>query len=1291
VILAVLSAKSGAQQFTDVTVQYGLDSTKVKLGKGCYSWADYNNDGKLELLYTGDSLSVKISRIYALNKSGTQYRDTTCYAVPGGLVKFATSAVAWADYNNDGYLDFAICGFTGTMGGSGSTYSSSTLIYKNNGDGTFTQQQTISLQSVDLGSLSWGDYNHDGKLDLLVMGRYGNAKSAVPYAAQSASYRITKLYIGDGATFTDAGLTFASAEGGAASLVDLDNDGWLDLYLSGYPTAHSFYLNKKDGTFSTLSNRGLGTTASRGTVGAFGDYNYDGNTDFLTSYITSAVAPPSAVASKFFLYQGGSSTFTSDANFAPGIGIAGYYNWGNGELAMADYDNDGYLDFFAGGYQIVGSTISYFAKLYHNKGASNNYIFTDTTSQTGVFSAIPAGVWGGSAQWIDFNNDGKLDLFFGGSITTSYYTRGRTYLFQNTGAKANTAPSAPANLTATVNGSDATFTWGAAADAETPQKGVTYELRVGSTHGGTDIISPFSDPSTGYNRVSAAGKLTENDRSIGYLLKGIPSGTYYWSVHAIDGGLMGGTWASEGTFTISSIQASNIVVSNIDTTSITTISWTNGSEANRAVFMKQAATIMPFIIDTAITANAAFGTAGSNYRSTGWYCVYNGSGSTVDVTGLRANKGYTIAVLEYSGSGSTTKYNLCKATGNPYTITTYITPTTQATNVTFSSITGSSFVASWTNGDGGNRAVFVYQGNSGTAAPVNCSGYVASAKYGSGSQIGTSGWYCVYKGTGTSVTVTGLSEKAPYNVMVCEYNGIAGAENYLVTTSTGNPASTNTISAITLQASGIAVEAGSEEFDITWTNGNGQKRAVFMAVDIPSTPANALDNQTYVADTTFTLGTSDGAGWYCVYNGTGNAVSVTGLTLNTMYTVAIYEYNGTAGNEKYLTSTATDNPVSLKTSSKIPQHIIFGALASRTYGDPPFYVSATGGASGNPVTFTSSNTSVATVTDSLVTIVGAGSTNITANQLGDTTYADAAKKVRALIINKAPQTISFGALPTKTWGDSAFVISATGGEGQSDNPITFTSYYTKVATVSGSVVTIIGAGTDTIKAILLGNSNYRDTFALQRLIINKAHQTILFPALPTKTYPDVPFAIGASVNTGLPLTYTSLSPEVATVSNDTITIVCGGLTKITVSQAGTSNYLAESSSQTLTVNKASQTITFDALPEMKTGDPDYPLTATSSTGLKVSYTCSDVSIAVIQGNPIGDSIHIYGVGTANITAIQEGNDCYAASNSIVQPLTVTRGTTDISELAESDIIIYPNPVADKLTVSFSNLLPNVCF
>ncbi len=122
----------------------------------------------------------------------------------------------------------------------------------------------------------------------------------------------------------------------------------------------------------------------------------------------------------------------------------------------------------------------------------------------------------------------------------------------------------------------------------------------------------------------------------------------------------------------------------------------------------------------------------------------------------------------------------------------YSTLTTQASNVSFTAIDYTQFTASWNNGNGSKRAAFIKQGSGGSAVPVNASTYTASTTFGLGTQIGLTGWYCIYNGTGTSVTVDGLSIGTSYRVFVAEYNGVDGSSEYLTSLATANPKNQST-------------------------------------------------------------------------------------------------------------------------------------------------------------------------------------------------------------------------------------------------------------------------------------------------------------------------------------------------------------------------------------------------------------------------------------------------------------------------------------------------------------------
>ncbi|GHN02078.1 hypothetical protein WSM22_35670 [Cytophagales bacterium WSM2-2] len=260
----------------------------------------------------------------------------------------------------------------------------------------------------------------------------------------------------------------------------------------------------------------------------------------------------------------------------------------------------------------------------------------------------------------------------------------------------------------------------------------------------------------------------------------------------------------------------------------------------------------------------------------------------------------------------------------------------------------------------------------------------------------------------------------------------------------------------------------------------------------------------------------------------------------------------------------------------------------------------------------------------------------------------------ALVSLGEDQTISFGAPGAKTFGDPAFSPGATSSSGLA---VTYTSSDPLVATVSGNQVTITGAGSTLITASQPGDSNYNPAPSVsQTLIVNKKNQSIQFDLLVAKTVGDASFTLSATTSSGLPVTYTSSDPSVATVSGNQVTITGFGSTLITASQTGNANYnAAPAASQLLFVFKKSQSIQFDPLTAKTVGDASFTLSATASSGLVVTYTSSDPSVATVSGN----TITIIGAGSTLITAAQSGNSNYSPAPAASQTLLVNKKSQSI--------------------------------
>ena len=181
-------------------------------------FADYNNDGYPDIFVSDvEKTGAKTERLYKNNGNGT-FTDVTQQA---GIQSLSNGrSLAWGDYNNDGFLDLFVSRGTDTV--------MKQTLYKNNGNGTFTDM----TDAAGLGALSnnraagWGDFDNDGYLDLYVV------NSGTDPAGKGPNYLYRNNRNG---TFTDvaaaAGVqAVALTRGRGASWGDYDNDGFLDLF-----------------------------------------------------------------------------------------------------------------------------------------------------------------------------------------------------------------------------------------------------------------------------------------------------------------------------------------------------------------------------------------------------------------------------------------------------------------------------------------------------------------------------------------------------------------------------------------------------------------------------------------------------------------------------------------------------------------------------------------------------------------------------------------------------------------------------------------------------------------------------------------------------------------------------------------------------------------------------------------------------------------------------------------------------------------------------------------------------
>ncbi len=438
---------SGPVTFTDITAQAGIH---FKHNSGAFGEKylpetmgsgvcviDYDNDGWQDILFVnsmnwpGHGAAKSYPALYHNNRDGT-FTDVTHQA--GLDIEMYGLGCTVGDYDNDGFDDIYITAIGGSH------------LFRNLGNGRFADV-TARAGLADSGfpaSAVWFDYDHDGHLDLFVThyvewslatdqpclldGKHKSYCTPEAYKGQSA-----RLFhnLGNG-HFEDAtkraGLEDASGKSLGIALIDYDNDGWLDLFVTNDTQPNKLYRNKHDGTFSEegvatgvafsdagRARAGMGTDA--------GDYDNSGRQSLIIGNFTTE---------SMSLYHNDSSGLFTDETVAAGLAQPSARSLTFGTFFF-DYDLDGLPDIMAVNGHVaddigkVQPTLHYAEPplLFRNLG---NGKFGDVSAKSGPAFRNPMVARG--VAYADFDNDGDLDLV----ITTN---NGPAYLLRNDNGNQN--------------------------------------------------------------------------------------------------------------------------------------------------------------------------------------------------------------------------------------------------------------------------------------------------------------------------------------------------------------------------------------------------------------------------------------------------------------------------------------------------------------------------------------------------------------------------------------------------------------------------------------------------------------------------------------------------------------------------------------------------------------------------------------------------------------------------------------------------------------------------------------
>ncbi len=425
------------------------------------SWGDIDRDGDMDIVATNDT----VSEIFENTGNGNFNALAST---------FAGNCDNLGDYNNDGYLDII------TKDPVQDGQYSFTNLYKNNGDKTFSSVPH-NFESVNKTAL-WGDFNLDGKLDVLLSG-LSDFQGSITCLKNDHEHLDIYKNEGNG-NFTKEPVDLNALDG-YAIWADLNDDGFLDILTSGkkcYQSGvsgfkgdeKSSYLNI-EGNFFIEIDREYENIETITMV----DYDNDHDLDMLYNSILLKKKTKN-------------------------VSVPAYTFEGEGKAAWADLNNDGFLD-------VVRGSLVYL----------NN--------QHGGFTLLKTNLKGtGPVSCADFDNDGDLDILLG------------RWVYKNNIKKPNNKPSTPENPI--FDSISFVFSWQPSTDKETPQEALSYNLRIGSSPGAGDIISPNA-LENGKGIVSGYGNLGQSTMfSYGHFE---PGKTYYWSLQAVDNQWGRSDWSNE--------------------------------------------------------------------------------------------------------------------------------------------------------------------------------------------------------------------------------------------------------------------------------------------------------------------------------------------------------------------------------------------------------------------------------------------------------------------------------------------------------------------------------------------------------------------------------------------------------------------------------------------------------------------------------------------------------------------------------------------------------------------------
>ena len=501
----------------------------VGLANGAVAWGDYDRDGDQDVAVMGESATTgAVTAIYQNNKGVFKNINQN--------IAFLTDGdISWVDINKDGFIDLVVSGYNNTA---------QTHVYLNVNGEYFDATNDYGLPQLYSSKMAWGDLDNDGDIDLAISGL--DAKDKFTFNLCFKEDGKDNFIVEDGNLSANGGMMMNTnganqgAQGfinGDLKIVDYDLDGDNDIIYSGQAASGNAVGGLWLNTYIPTPVNNLNNPMNMGNSTQI-QWNLLNSSLLVANFGASAQGKLTVINSG----EDDKGNIILSTNNGAALGITttwdsakmtnvtlsqyGFPVLKNGDIAVGDFNNDGKDDLVFTGED--------------SKGVPQTKLFVQTAE--GGFKASPIvlkGLRNSTADWVDYDTDGDLDLFI-----TGLDDKGAKTLLYEADIKYN-KNEAPASITGlktqNLGNGKIRLSWTAPKDDHSTNLG--YVVRLGTSKGGSELSNTESDLATGTRLIVKTAPIYTN-----FFETQLDPGNYYWSVQAVDNGLKGGQFAVEDKF-----------------------------------------------------------------------------------------------------------------------------------------------------------------------------------------------------------------------------------------------------------------------------------------------------------------------------------------------------------------------------------------------------------------------------------------------------------------------------------------------------------------------------------------------------------------------------------------------------------------------------------------------------------------------------------------------------------------------------------------------------------------------